>query len=132
MILVNTKIIFIAGLLAGYACRHQQQPHGKGVCFMDYFLTEEQQMIKELAARIADEKIAPVAIQYDEEGIFPHDIVKVLADSDLCGVYIPEEYGGLGGGVFYDPDVYNVNPEAAAEFDKSFPYKEKKVTETQL
>ena len=97
MILVNTKIIFIAGLLAGYACRHQQQPHGKGVCFMDYFLTEEQQMIKELAARIADEKIAPVAIQYDEEGIFPHDIVKVLADSDLCGVYIPANTAARGG-----------------------------------
>lgn len=66
---------------------------------MNYFLTEEQQMIKELAAKIADEKIAPVAIQYDEEGKFPHDIVKILADSDLCGVYIPEEYGGLGGGI---------------------------------
>jgi len=66
---------------------------------MEYFLTEEQKMIKELAARIADEKIAPLAIQYDEEGIFPHDIVKILADSDLTGVYIPEEYGGLGGGV---------------------------------
>ena len=66
---------------------------------MEYFLTEEQKMIKELAARIADEKIAPVAIQYDEEGTFPHDIVKILADSDLSGVYIPEEYGGLGGGV---------------------------------
>ena len=67
---------------------------------MNYFLTEEQQMIKDLAAKIADEKIAPVAIQYDEEGKFPHDIVKILADSDLCGVYIPEEYGGLGGGIF--------------------------------
>lgn len=67
---------------------------------MEYFLTEEQQMIKELAARIADEKIAPIAIEYDKEGKFPHDIVKILADSDLCGVYIPEEYGGLGGGVF--------------------------------
>ncbi len=66
---------------------------------MNYFLTEEQQMIKELSARIADEKIAPVAIQYDEEGIFPHDIIKILADADLCGVYIPEEYGGLGGGI---------------------------------
>ncbi len=66
---------------------------------MNYFLSEEQQMIKELAAKIADEKIAPVAIKYDEEGIFPHDIVKILADSDLCGVYIPEEYGGLGGGI---------------------------------
>lgn len=66
---------------------------------MNYFLTEEQQMIKELAAKIADEKIALVAIQYDEEGKFPHDIIKILADSDLCGVYIPEEYGGLGGGI---------------------------------
>ncbi len=67
---------------------------------MEYFLSEEQQMIKELAARIAQEKIRPVALQYDEEGTFPGDIVKVLADSDLCGVYIPEEYGGLGGGIF--------------------------------
>ncbi len=66
---------------------------------MEYFLTEEQQMIKDLAAKIADEKIAPVALHYDEEGIFPHDIVKILADSDLSGVYIPEEYGGLGGGI---------------------------------
>ncbi len=66
---------------------------------MEYFLTEEQQMIKELAAKIADEKIAPVALQYDEEGKFPHDIIKILAESDLCGVYIEEKYGGLGGGI---------------------------------
>ena len=66
---------------------------------MNYFLTEEQQMIKDLAKQIADEKITPLAIQYDEEGKFPHDIMKILADSDLCGVYIPEEYGGLGGGI---------------------------------
>ena len=67
---------------------------------MNYFLTEEQQMIQELAAKIADEKVAPLAIDYDEQGKFPQDIVEVLAASDLCGVYIPEEYGGLGGGVF--------------------------------
>ena len=67
---------------------------------MDYFLTEEQQLIKEIAARIAQEKIKPVALKYDEEGIFPHDIIKILADSDLCGVYIAEEYGGFGGGIF--------------------------------
>lgn len=67
---------------------------------MNYFLTEEQTMIKDLAAQIADEKIKPVAIKYDEEGTFPYDILKILADSDLCGVYIEEEYGGLGGGIF--------------------------------
>jgi alkylation response protein AidB-like acyl-CoA dehydrogenase len=67
---------------------------------MNYFLTEEQEMIQDLAAQIADEKITPVAIEYDENGTFPHDIIKILADSDLCGVYIGEEYGGLGGGIF--------------------------------
>jgi butyryl-CoA dehydrogenase len=67
---------------------------------MDYDLTEEQKMIKDLARQIAKERIEPVALQYDEEEKFPHDIVKVMADSDLFGVFIPEEYGGFGGGVF--------------------------------
>ena len=66
---------------------------------MEYFLTEEQQMIKELAARIADERIKPVAAELDEKGEFPWDLMKVLAESDLFGVWLPEEYGGLGGGV---------------------------------
>ena len=57
-------------------------------------------MIKELAARIADERVAPVAAELDEKEEFPWEIMKVLAESDLCGVYIPEQYGGLGGGVF--------------------------------
>ncbi len=67
---------------------------------MNYFLTEEQQMIKDLAAQIADEKIAPIAAEYDEKGIFPHDIVKILGQSDLFRVFVPEEYEGMGGGIF--------------------------------
>lgn len=66
---------------------------------MDYFLTEEQQMIKDLARRIADEKVAPRALEFDESGEFPWEIMKILADADLFGVYLPEEYGGMGGGV---------------------------------
>ena len=67
---------------------------------MDYFLNEEQQMIRDTAAQIAKEKIEPVALEYDEKGIFPWDIVKILGDSDLFRVFIPEEYDGLGGGAF--------------------------------
>ena len=66
---------------------------------MSYFLTEEQEMLKELCAQIAQEKILPVRAEYDETGEFPWDIVKVMAASDIYGVYIPEEYGGFGGGV---------------------------------
>jgi len=67
---------------------------------MDYFLTEEQKMIKELARRIAEEKILPVRAEYDEKEQFPWDVVKALAEADLFGVYIPEEYEGMGFGVF--------------------------------
>jgi alkylation response protein AidB-like acyl-CoA dehydrogenase len=66
---------------------------------MEYFLTEEQQMIRDLARQIAKEKVAPVAAELDETGEFPWGIIKVLAQADLCGAYIPEEYGGIGGGV---------------------------------
>ena len=66
---------------------------------MDYFLTDEQKMIREIAAKIAREKIKPVRAELDEKEEFPHEIVKVLAQSDLFGLYIPEKYGGMGGGV---------------------------------
>ncbi|OQX58045.1 acyl-CoA dehydrogenase [candidate division KSB1 bacterium 4484_219] len=66
---------------------------------MDYFLTEQQQMLKELAHKVAEEKVRPVAAKYDESHEFPWDIVKIFADLGFFGVYIPEEYGGLGGGV---------------------------------
>ena len=66
---------------------------------MDYLLTEEQLMIRDLCRQIAQEKIKPVAAEYDESGEFAWDIVKILADSDVCGIYIPEEYGGMGGGI---------------------------------
>ncbi len=67
---------------------------------MDYFLTEEQQMIQELAAQIAREKIRPVRAQLDEDEEFPWEIMKILAQADLFGLYIPEQYGGMGGGIF--------------------------------
>lgn len=66
---------------------------------MDYLLTEEQIMVKDLCRQIAREKIKPVAAHYDETGEFAWDIVKIFAESDICGIYIPEEYGGMGGGV---------------------------------
>ncbi|SMC19614.1 butyryl-CoA dehydrogenase [Desulfacinum hydrothermale DSM 13146] len=66
---------------------------------MNYFLSEEQKMIQELAEQIAREKIRPVRAQLDEAEAFPSELMQVLAQSDLFGVYIPEEYGGLGGGI---------------------------------
>ncbi len=62
---------------------------------MDYLLTEEQKMIKELAHKIAEEKIRPVAAKYDQSEEYPWDIIKIIAEADLFGLFIPPEYGGL-------------------------------------
>ena len=67
---------------------------------MNYFLTDDQKMIKDLATQIAREKIAPIAAELDESGEFPWEVVKTLAQSDLFRVFVPTEYGGLGGGMF--------------------------------
>ena len=67
---------------------------------MHYFLTEEQQMIQDLTAQIAREKIRPVRAELDSNEQFPWEIMKILAQADLFGLYIPEEYGGMGGGIF--------------------------------
>jgi alkylation response protein AidB-like acyl-CoA dehydrogenase len=65
---------------------------------VDYLLTEEQMMLQDLARQIAAERIKPIRAKLDEEEIFPWDIIKDLAQADLCGTIIPEEYGGLGMG----------------------------------
>jgi alkylation response protein AidB-like acyl-CoA dehydrogenase len=66
---------------------------------MDYFLTEDQLEMQEIARRIANEKMKPLSEHYDQEGIFPWDIVEVMRQSDLFAVLIPEEYDGISGRV---------------------------------
>jgi butyryl-CoA dehydrogenase len=67
---------------------------------MDYFLDEEQLMIRDLARQIAEEKVMPVRAELDETEEFPWEIMKSMAQSDFFGIYIPEEYGGFGRGGF--------------------------------
>jgi alkylation response protein AidB-like acyl-CoA dehydrogenase len=67
---------------------------------VDYFLTEEQKMLKDLAWKIAEEKVMPVRAELDEKEEFPWEIMHTCAEAGLFGVFIPEEYGGFGGGVF--------------------------------
>ncbi|MCF7911895.1 MAG: acyl-CoA dehydrogenase family protein [Candidatus Cloacimonetes bacterium] len=66
---------------------------------MDYFLTEDQLELQQLARQIAEEKIKPVRAKYDEENKFPHELVEVFRQTDLYAVLVPEEYGGISGKV---------------------------------
>jgi butyryl-CoA dehydrogenase len=65
---------------------------------LDYNLSEDQQEIRQLCRQIAEEVVKPVREELDRENEFPHDVMKVFAESDLFRIYIPEEYDGLGMG----------------------------------
>jgi alkylation response protein AidB-like acyl-CoA dehydrogenase len=62
---------------------------------MPHVMTEEQISVRDLARTIAEEKVKAVRAKYDEEGIFPWDIVRELAKVDLFRVFIPSRYDGL-------------------------------------
>jgi len=63
---------------------------------MDYRLSEDILAIRELCSDIAARHIRPIREELDRENRFPAEVMKVLADSDLFRIYIPEAYGGLG------------------------------------
>jgi butyryl-CoA dehydrogenase len=65
---------------------------------MDYDFTEEQREIVELTRKIAKERMLPVRAELDEGEEFPWEIMHILGEAGLFGIYIPEEYGGLGFG----------------------------------
>jgi alkylation response protein AidB-like acyl-CoA dehydrogenase len=55
-------------------------------------------MIIDIAKQITDERIIPQRAELDEKHQFPREILNEMAQADLFGVPIPEEYGGFGGG----------------------------------
>lgn len=63
---------------------------------MKFELTEEQQMIKDMTRRFADDRLKPIAEEIDKEHRFPEEIVKEIGELGLLGVAIPEEWGGAG------------------------------------
>ena len=66
---------------------------------MEYFLTEQQKLIKIIARKIAEERITPVRAELDEKEEFPWAIIKDMGDADLFRIFIPEQYDGLGEGM---------------------------------
>ena len=63
---------------------------------MNFALTEEQLMVKETAARFADDELKPKAAHYDKTHEHPAEFVEALGELGFMGIAIPEEYGGAG------------------------------------
>ncbi|USK77081.1 acyl-CoA dehydrogenase [Peribacillus frigoritolerans] len=64
---------------------------------MDFSLTKEQQMIKEMVREFAEKEIKPIAIELDAKSMFAEDVFKKMGQLGLLGIPFPEEYGGSGG-----------------------------------
>jgi len=91
---------------------------------LNYGLTEEQLMIKDLARKVAEEKIKPKSKEWDEKEEFPGEAIKALAQSDLFAICIPEQYQGMGGGLLdlciATEEVSRVDGGVAASYAASF------------
>jgi acyl-CoA dehydrogenase len=66
---------------------------------MGYFMTEEQQQIREAIMRLCANFGEEYWLGHDREGGFPADFHKALADSGWLGVAMPPEFGGSGLGI---------------------------------
>ena len=63
---------------------------------MDFALSEEQQMIFDMAYDFGQEKIAPFAVQWEEDGTIPKSLWPEIAALGFGGLYVSEEHGGSG------------------------------------
>jgi short/branched chain acyl-CoA dehydrogenase len=63
---------------------------------MDFHLTTEQQMIRDLCKNFVKNEIVPVAEEMDQTGQFPYHIWKKMGDLGMIGIPFPEKYGGGG------------------------------------
>ncbi len=66
---------------------------------MDFKLTSEQEMIRDMVRDFTEKNIKPVAALYDEEKQFPYQNLKKMSDLGLMGMNIPIEFGGSEVGV---------------------------------
>lgn len=63
---------------------------------MDFNLSEDQIAFRDAARSFAQNEMAPHAAKWDAEHIFPVDVIKKAGEMGFCGIYVPEEAGGMG------------------------------------
>ncbi len=63
---------------------------------MEFNLTDEQVMMKDMARKFAENELWPVVGEYDDKHIYPVDIYNKLFETGLATIGVPAEYGGAG------------------------------------
>ncbi|EOX4455905.1 acyl-CoA dehydrogenase family protein [Vibrio antiquarius] len=63
---------------------------------MDFELNEDQRAFVDTAQQFADERLVPMAADWDEKQIFPKDVLREAGELGFLSLYTPEAQGGLG------------------------------------
>ncbi|OUS25241.1 acyl-CoA dehydrogenase [Gammaproteobacteria bacterium 45_16_T64] len=63
---------------------------------MDFNLSEEQLAFQGAARAFAAGEMTPHAAEWDEKKIFPKDVIAKAGEMGFCGLYSPEDVGGMG------------------------------------
>ena len=63
---------------------------------MNFDLTEDQKMFADTAKQFSDSELLPNAAKWDLEHTFPKDVITKAGELGFCGLYAPEDAGGLG------------------------------------
>jgi len=63
---------------------------------MNFDLTEDQKMFAETAKQFSDSELLPNAAKWDVEHTFPKEVITKAGELGFCGLYAPEDAGGLG------------------------------------
>src|SRR5262245_34718364 len=63
---------------------------------MDFGLTEDQQMVRDMARGFVEREVKPVASRLDREGSYPSELVKRLREMGILGIFVPQDFGGSG------------------------------------
>ena len=66
---------------------------------MDFTLSKEQQMLRQLYRDFVQNEVKPLAAEVDEQERFPWETVEKMGKLGLMGIYFPKEYGGGGADV---------------------------------
>lgn len=65
---------------------------------MDFELTREQEMFRKAVREFAETKVAPKAVELDEKGAFPYDLVRQMGQMGFSGLINSRQHGGTGMG----------------------------------
>ena len=63
---------------------------------MDFTLSKEHEMARQLFREFAEKEVKPLAQEVDETETFPRETVEKMAKLGFMGIPVPKEYGGQG------------------------------------